>query len=243
MRDPGRGILVGHHHHGAGGHRESASGHAGTVEVGSGHGGARNLEHQRRFPESAGTRQDRHFAHRQNGVNVGRIGPRRSVPPYHRSGLRGVRIVGGAYHHRGRGAAGYVLGASGKVLTERGRPSRRATPPRAVQTDQREPNPEALRHYPVLTGHDLILAGYPRVADTFAERRDQRRRSDHYRSRTGQTGRRTSETRRTGSAPRSTRLPLSQPQEAAWLSTTATLDGWPPEPDGCPAPAELDIVR
>ena len=75
-----------------------------------------------------------------------------------------------------RDPAGYVLGASGKVLTERGRPSRRATHPRAVQTGQREPNPEALRHYPVLTGHDLILAGYPRVADTFAERRDQRRR-------------------------------------------------------------------
>ena len=75
-----------------------------------------------------------------------------------------------------RDPAGYVLGTSGKVLTERGRPSRRATHPRAVQTGQREPNPEALRHYPVLTGHDLILAGYPRVADTFAERRDQRRR-------------------------------------------------------------------
>ena len=44
-----------------------------------------------------------------------------------------------------RDPAGYVLGASGKVLTERGRPSRRATHPRAVQTGQREPNPEALR--------------------------------------------------------------------------------------------------
>lgn len=75
-----------------------------------------------------------------------------------------------------RDPAGYVIGTSGKVLTERGRPSRRATHPRAVQTGQREPNPEALRHYPVLTGHDLILAGYPRVADTSDERRDQRRR-------------------------------------------------------------------
>ena len=75
-----------------------------------------------------------------------------------------------------RDSAGYVLGASGKVLTERGKPSRRATHPRAIHTGQREPNPEALRHYPVLTGRDLILAGYPSVADTLAERRDQRRR-------------------------------------------------------------------
>ena len=75
-----------------------------------------------------------------------------------------------------RDPAGYVLGASGKVLTERRRPSRRATHPHAIQTGQREPNPEALRHYPVLTGRDLVLAGYPRVADTLSERRDQRRR-------------------------------------------------------------------
>ena len=38
------------------------------------HDGGSELKHQRRFPESAGTRQDRHFAHRQNGVNVGRVG-------------------------------------------------------------------------------------------------------------------------------------------------------------------------
>ena len=95
---------------------------------------------------------------------------------FDRYGTVGGRMVAPTLPVVHRDPAGYVLGVSGKVLTERGRPSRRATHPHAIQTGQREPNPEARRHYPVLTGRDLILAGYPRMADTLAERRDQRRR-------------------------------------------------------------------
>lgn len=40
----------------------------------------------------------------------------------------------------------------------------------------RRPNPEALGKYPVLTGRDLILAGYSRVADTPKRRYEQRQR-------------------------------------------------------------------
>ena len=95
---------------------------------------------------------------------------------FDRYGTVGGRMVAPTLPVVRRDPAGYVLGASGKVLTERGRPSRRATHSHAIQTGQRELNPEAPRHYPVLTGRDLILAGYPRIADTLAERRDQRRR-------------------------------------------------------------------
>ena len=95
---------------------------------------------------------------------------------FDRYGTVGGRMIAPTLPIVRRDPAGYVLGASGKVLTERGKPSRRATHPHAIQTGQREPNLEARRHYPVLTGRDLILAGYPRVADTLAERRDQRRR-------------------------------------------------------------------
>ena len=80
-----------------------------------------------------------------------------------------------------RDPAGYVLDARGNVVTEprgkhRGRASKRATHPLAVQTGKRERNPEAAR-YPWIEGDDLILltAGY--VADTAAGRRDQRRRT------------------------------------------------------------------
>lgn len=95
---------------------------------------------------------------------------------FDRYGTVGGRMISPTLPVVRRDPAGYVLGVSGKVLTERGRPSRRATHPYAIQTGQREPNPEASRHYPVLTGRDLIMAGYRRVADTLAERRDQRRR-------------------------------------------------------------------
>ena len=56
------------------------------------------------------------------------------------------------------------------------KPTRRVTHPRAVQTSARSPNPEALTKYPVLTGSDLILVGYSRVADTPKRRHEQRQR-------------------------------------------------------------------
>ena len=72
--------------------------------------------------------------------------------------------------------AGYVVDARGNVITENGKPTRRVTHPRAVHTGNRRPNPEALAKYPVLTGRDLILAGYSRVADTPKRRHEQRQR-------------------------------------------------------------------
>ena len=74
-----------------------------------------------------------------------------------------------------RDPAGYLVDTRGKVVTERGAPTRRATHRSAVQTGARERNPEADR-YPWLDGRDLILAGYPAVAATPSGRRDQRRR-------------------------------------------------------------------
>ena len=72
--------------------------------------------------------------------------------------------------------AGYVVDVRGKVVTENKKPTRRVTHPHAVQTGDRKPNPEALTKYPVLTGRDLILTGYPLVADTPKRRHDQRQR-------------------------------------------------------------------
>ena len=72
--------------------------------------------------------------------------------------------------------AGYVIDARGNVVTEKGKPTRRVTHPRAVQTGVRKPNPEALTKYPVLTGRDLILIGYSRVSDTPKRRYEQRQR-------------------------------------------------------------------
>ena len=74
-----------------------------------------------------------------------------------------------------RNHAGYVVDARDKVVTERGAPTRRATHRRAVQTGDREANPEADR-YPWLADRDLILLGYRFVAATPGERRNQRRR-------------------------------------------------------------------
>ena len=75
-----------------------------------------------------------------------------------------------------RNGAGYLLDARGKVVTERGAPTRRATHKRAVHTGERIPNPEALDRYPVLLGRDLILAGFSRVKEARVDVRDQRRR-------------------------------------------------------------------
>ena len=75
-----------------------------------------------------------------------------------------------------RDPAGYVVGTGGKLLTERGAPTRRATHRRAVQTGARERNPEADR-YPWLEGRDVILAAHPTVSETPAGRRKQRERT------------------------------------------------------------------
>ena len=72
-----------------------------------------------------------------------------------------------------RDEAGYVLDARGKVVTEKGAPTRRPTHRKAVQTGERERNPEADR-YPMLEGRDLILLGHATVASSAAGRRDQR---------------------------------------------------------------------
>ena len=76
---------------------------------------------------------------------------------------------------------GYVLDAKGRLVTEtkgrhKGQVTRRATHPLAVQTGERERNPEADR-YPWLEGDDLILLANGRVADTPEARRNQRRRT------------------------------------------------------------------
>ena len=76
-----------------------------------------------------------------------------------------------------RNPAGYVLDARGKLVTERdGRPTRRPTHERAVQTGDREANPEADR-YPWLTDRDLLLLCHPEVASRAAGIRAQRHRT------------------------------------------------------------------
>ena len=73
--------------------------------------------------------------------------------------------------------AGYVLRADGEIATEKGRPSRRATHPLAVQTGARERNPAAAGAYPWLEGDDVILAAHHRIAGTPRERNRQRERT------------------------------------------------------------------
>ena len=72
-----------------------------------------------------------------------------------------------------RDSAGYVLDANGKVITERGAPTRRATHERAVQTGERERNPE-IDKYQWLEGRDLILACHRTVGDKTERQRQQR---------------------------------------------------------------------
>ena len=76
-----------------------------------------------------------------------------------------------------RNKAGYAVSVRGKVLTEHGAPTRRATHPRAVQTGDREPNPEAVRAYPWLTDRDLLLLCHKEVGATDRQLIDQRRRT------------------------------------------------------------------
>ena len=93
---------------------------------------------------------------------------------YDRYGTVNGRLIAPTRPVVDRHAAGYIVDTRGKVVTERGVPTRRATHRRAVQTGERERNPETDR-YPWLEGRDLILTSYRTVADTAAARRDQRR--------------------------------------------------------------------
>ena len=76
-----------------------------------------------------------------------------------------------------RNPAGYVLGPDGTIATEKGRPSKRATHPLAVQTGDREPNTAVADAYPWLEGEDVILAAHHRIAGTPGERNRQRERT------------------------------------------------------------------
>ena len=74
-------------------------------------------------------------------------------------------------------AAGYALSATGRVLLDsKGRPSRSATHPRAVQIGtERIPHPNLDQHYPWLEGSDLFLLGHRAVGTTQAQRNNQRK--------------------------------------------------------------------
>ena len=77
-----------------------------------------------------------------------------------------------------RNPAGYVLDARDLIVTEPGgSPTRRPTHKRAVQTSAREPNPEADRAYPWLTGRDLLLLCHLKIGATAADRKAQRQRT------------------------------------------------------------------
>ena len=75
-----------------------------------------------------------------------------------------------------RNPAGYVLDTRGRVVSEHGAPTRRATHRNAVQTGAREPNPEADR-YPWLDDRDLLLLCHLEIASTPAGIREQRHRT------------------------------------------------------------------
>ena len=75
-----------------------------------------------------------------------------------------------------RDRAGYVLDARGKVVTEHGQPTRRATHLKAVHTGKREPNPAATQ-YPVLSPTDLVRMCYPDVAKSASGRSMQAQRA------------------------------------------------------------------
>ena len=90
------------------------------------------------------------------------------------------RLIGPTVPEVRRNAEGYVLDARGEVVTERGgRPSRRATHPRAVQIGGRAPNPAADR-FPALSPDDLAVMAYsPRdlAKPKTSTRRTQRQRA------------------------------------------------------------------
>ena len=89
------------------------------------------------------------------------------------------RLIGATVPEVERDTAGYVLDARGEIVTERGgRPTRRATHKRAVQTGGRIINPAAMERYPALSPDDLAVMAYAPAdlaADGSARRRDQRR--------------------------------------------------------------------
>ena len=73
-----------------------------------------------------------------------------------------------------RNDAGYVIDAKGNVITQKGRPSRRSTHPRAVHTGKRLPNPNVDTAYPWIEGEDVILLANHRVGDKREKRKAQR---------------------------------------------------------------------
>ena len=97
-----------------------------------------------------------------------------------RHGTYNGRMIGPTSPEVRRDTAGYVLDAAGKVVTSPGgRPTRRATHPRAVQTGKRITNPAALEQYPALSTDDLAVMAYtPRdlAKPGTALRRKQRQR-------------------------------------------------------------------
>ena len=97
-----------------------------------------------------------------------------------RRGTFNGHLIGATVPEVRRNDAGYVVDARGDLVTEKGRPTRRATHRRAVHTGQRIPNPEALRRYPALSPDDLAVMAY--AAADLAEpgtsyRRKQRQRA------------------------------------------------------------------
>ena len=90
-------------------------------------------------------------------------------------------LIGPTHREVRRDDAGYVVGARGDVLTDRGgRPSRRAAHREAVATGRRIVNPAALERYPALSPDDLAVMAYAPAdlaAPRTAHRRVQRQRA------------------------------------------------------------------
>lgn len=80
-----------------------------------------------------------------------------------------------------RDAENRLIDSSGKPLVKRnGKPINSPYDPEAVQQLDREPNPEALKRYPILSEEDLILACFPNGYDSNARRVYLRRAKAHW---------------------------------------------------------------
>ena len=74
-----------------------------------------------------------------------------------------------------------LVDASGKPLVNRnGRDIKSPYQPEAVRQLDREPNPEAVKRYPVLSSEDLILACFPNGYPTDSRREYLRRAQSHW---------------------------------------------------------------
>jgi len=81
-----------------------------------------------------------------------------------------------------RNNTGQLVGSTGKViLSPRGKPITDAYHPTAVKQLDREPNPDAIKRYPVLSNNDLILACYPNGYNPKTRARDLDRAKTHWR--------------------------------------------------------------